>query len=100
LAVAAVGPSEVTVGASVRNTARPKSRIFTPPSVVRKMFSGFRSRCTIPRPCAAARPSAAAAAMVTASRHDIAPFLSRTRRFSPCSSSMTAIGEPSTTASS
>ncbi len=36
--------------------ARPKSRIFTRPSLVTKMFSGFRSRWTIPFPCAAARP--------------------------------------------
>jgi hypothetical protein len=37
--------------------ASPKSRIFTRPSSVMKMFSGFRSRCTIPRSCAAASPS-------------------------------------------
>ena len=29
--------------------ARPKSRIFARPSVVTKMFSGLRSRCTMPR---------------------------------------------------
>src|SRR2546430_5534384 len=28
--------------------ARPKSKIFTRPWLVRNMFSGFRSRCTIP----------------------------------------------------
>ena len=38
--------------------ARPKSRIFTRPSCVTKMFSGFRSRWTMPLSCAAARPSA------------------------------------------
>ena len=38
--------------------ARPKSRIFTRPSRVMKMFSGFRSRCTMPRSCAAASPRA------------------------------------------
>ena len=38
--------------------ARPKSRIFTRPSVVRKRFSGLRSRWTIPLRCAAARPCA------------------------------------------
>ena len=36
--------------------ARPKSRIFTRPSLVMKTFSGFRSRCTMPFSCAAARP--------------------------------------------
>ena len=36
--------------------ARPKSRIFTRPSFVTNRFSGFRSRCTIPFSCAAARP--------------------------------------------
>ena len=36
--------------------ARPKSRILTRPSFVKKMFSGFRSRWTIPFSCAAARP--------------------------------------------
>ena len=35
------------------SNARPKSRIFTRPSRARKMFSGLRSRCTIPRWCAA-----------------------------------------------
>ena len=38
--------------------ANPKSRIFTRPSLVMKMFSGFRSRCTIPFSCAAPRPFA------------------------------------------
>ena len=33
--------------AGSRSLARPKSRIFTRPSSVMKMFSGFRSRCTI-----------------------------------------------------
>ena len=38
--------------------ARPKSRIFTWPSGSRKMFSGFRSRWTMPLSCAAASPRA------------------------------------------
>ena len=38
--------------------ARPKSRILTRPSFVRKRFSGFRSRWTIPFSCAAASPCA------------------------------------------
>ncbi len=38
--------------------ARPKSRILMRPSFVTKTFSGFRSRCTIPFSCAAARPLA------------------------------------------
>jgi len=38
------------------NWARPKSRIFSRPSRVRRRFPGFRSRCTIPCWCAAARP--------------------------------------------
>ena len=45
--------------------ASPKSRILTRPSEVRKTFSGFRSRWTIPAACAAARPSAIAAPMST-----------------------------------
>ena len=38
--------------------ARPKSRIFTRPSLVTNRFSGFRSRWTMPLSCAAARPLA------------------------------------------
>jgi hypothetical protein len=38
--------------------ASPKSRIFTRPSRVTRMLPGFKSRCTIPAACAAARPSA------------------------------------------
>ena len=34
----------------------PKSRIFAVPDLVRKMFSGLRSRWTNPRACAATRP--------------------------------------------
>ena len=38
--------------------ARPKSRILTRPSSVMKMFSGLRSRWTMPLSCAAASPRA------------------------------------------
>ena len=38
--------------------ARPKSRIFTSPSLVTKTLSGLKSRCTTLRSCAAARPRA------------------------------------------
>ncbi len=40
--------------------ASPKSRILIWPSVLRMMFSGFRSRWTMLRACAAARPEAIA----------------------------------------
>ena len=45
-------------GAESCSVARPKSRIFTRPSSARKMFSGFRSRCTMPRAWAAPSPRA------------------------------------------
>ena len=59
---------------SSRCSASPKSRIFTAPSAVRKMFSGFRSRWMTPFACAAASPSAMAAAICTASRHGQRPL--------------------------
>ena len=46
----------------------------------------------MPRACAAARPSAIAAAISTASRHGSAPRFRRTRSVSPSSSSITANG--------
>ena len=63
---ARLGPAPATVGISVTaaplsgrvSLASPKSRIFIRPSEVRKRFSGFRSRWTIPFSCAAARPRA------------------------------------------
>ena len=55
----AVGGCVPVAGSSARvSLARPKSRIFTRPSRVTKMFSGFRSRWTIPFSCAAASPRA------------------------------------------
>ena len=44
--------------ASAVRFARPKSRIFTLPSGAIATFALFRSRCTTPRWCACARPSA------------------------------------------
>ena len=49
--------ADVPTSAGAAGFAIPKSRIFTRPSRVMKMFSGFRSRWTIPRSCAAASPS-------------------------------------------
>ena len=66
-------PPGACLGAVCRTSplaARPKSRIFTRPSAVRKRLSGFRSRCTIPWPCAAASPPATAAAISAARCHD------------------------------
>ena len=51
--VASLGPSSPSSRVP-RSFARPKSRIFTRPSSVTKMFSGFRSRWTIPFSWAAA----------------------------------------------
>src|SRR5438552_13889361 len=53
---ARVAASDGTVPSGRVSLAKPKSRIFTRPSRVTKIFSGFRSRWTIPFSCAAARP--------------------------------------------
>ena len=53
----AVG-SSLSPASRSTSLARPKSRIFTRPSVVRNRFSGLRSRWTIPFAWAAARPCA------------------------------------------
>ena len=45
-------------GESSASLARPKSRIFTRPSEVMKMFSGLRSRWMIPFSCATASAEA------------------------------------------
>ena len=50
-----IGPLE---DSGMISLARPKSRIFTRPSLVMNRFSGFRSRCTMPFSCAAASPRA------------------------------------------
>ena len=75
--------------------ARPKSRILTRPSRVTNRFSGFRSRWTIPRSCAAARPRAICTAYSTAFRGVSAPPAMRSRSVSPSSSSETTYGAPS-----
>ena len=69
--------------------ARPKSRIFTKPSDVRNRFSGLRSRCRIPRACAACSPRHACTAVSTAERSGSGPVRSRCLRVSPSSSSKT-----------
>ena len=71
--------------------ARPKSRILTRPSLVTKMFSGFRSRWTMPLSCAAARPRAIWIAEVDGlADGQRAARRRRSRRVSPSSSSVTA----------
>ena len=47
--------------------AMPKSSTFTVPSGVSLMFAGFRSRCTMPRSCAASSAAAICVAMSSAS---------------------------------
>ena len=56
--------------------AKPKSRILTSPSSPTITFSGFRSRCTIPAPCALASPSAICTAICSNCRTGSAPFRS------------------------
>ena len=97
-AVPMMVPGSVTIVALVSSCtgperlycARPKSRILTRPSVVRKTFSGLRSRWMTPFACAAARPSAISTPIATALRHGSGESLMRARRVSPSSSSITA----------
>ena len=90
----------ITVGLSVpagmgsAERARPKSRIFTRSSRVRKMLSGFTSRWTICFACAASSPSAMAAAISTAPFHGSGRASRRARRVSPSSNSVTEYGTP------
>jgi hypothetical protein len=49
-------PGAPVVSRPAMSFAKPKSRIFTRPSFVRKMFSGLRSLWMIPWACAAANP--------------------------------------------
>jgi hypothetical protein len=58
VADATVGTFVVSGTGSFMSFARPKSRSLAPPSFDTITFSGFRSRCTIPAPCAFASPSA------------------------------------------
>jgi hypothetical protein len=84
----------VSVGAAVAasllsglSRARPKSRILIRPSGVTRMFSGFRSRWTIPFSCAAARAWAISTARPIAVPVDIPDEISA-RRDRPSMSSI------------
>jgi hypothetical protein len=68
--------------------ARPKSSSFTPERVI-MTFPGLRSRCAIPRACAAARPSAICAPIRSTSATGSAPRANRRSSDSPSSSSIT-----------
>ena len=90
---AAVAPDESSGCVSF---ARPKSRIFTKPSLVTITFSGLRSRCTIPAPCAFARPSDACAAIESSAadrQQRRRPAVSRSVR--PSTSSIAMYSTPS-----
>ena len=89
---AAVAPDESSGCVSF---ARPKSRIFTKPSLVTITFSGLRSRCTIPAPCAFARPSDACAAIESSVRMGTAPSASASRSVRPSTSSIAMYSTPS-----
>ena len=86
----------VTVGATVPTLvssgavsfARPKSRIFTKPSRLTMMFSGLRSRCTIPAACARASPSATCAEIASRRFTGSAPWSRRSRSVFPSTSSI------------
>jgi hypothetical protein len=67
----------------------------TRPSRVTKMFSGFRSRCTMPLSCAAARPRATCTACLTATAGSMLPDAIGARSVVPSSSSVTTNGAPS-----
>ena len=51
----APGVVSVTSAAGSRRLATPKSRSFAVPPAVTMMFAGFRSRCRMPRSCAACK---------------------------------------------
>lgn len=92
----------------------PKSRIFTrssPPSSASIRFAGFRSRCTKPARCAAARPSAISRTMRAAraggsgasrasTSSSVGPSISSMTRYgpsgdaTPCSITVTTFGCP------
>jgi hypothetical protein len=74
--------------------ARPKSRSFTNPSSVMKMFAGFRSRCTRPLRWAEARPSATETATSSALLQDGCWVAANRSNGSPWRSSMTAKTRP------
>ena len=67
--------------------ARPKSRILTNPSFLTITFSGFKSLCTIPAPCARASPSAICAAIPRSFFAGKPPSASSSRSVLPSTSS-------------
>jgi len=73
----------------------PKSRIFAVPSPVTMTFSGFRSRCTNPAACAAARPSATPVAIDRSFLGGSAPCAMTSRSDWPRISSITSHVSPS-----
>ena len=84
--------SPLAAPSTATSFASPKSSTFTRPSVVTNKFSGFRSRCTIPFPCAASSPRAACSINSSASRSPRARRRSRSRSVSPARSSVTTYG--------
>ena len=91
--ITSANSDDVSDGA-VFSLARPKSRIFTPPSARRNTLSGFRSQWTIPRACAAESPRAICSATAAAVSIDSGPRFRRTRRLSPSTYSDTMNGTP------
>ena len=81
---------------SCASFAMPKSRIFAVPDLVRKTFSGLRSRWTNPRAWAATRPLVRAEAMLRASAGASGPLPIGARKVSPSSSSETSTADRST----
>ena len=91
-AVAVSLPGDDVAGCD--SLAIPKSRIFTRRFAVTKRFSGFRSRCTMPLSCAAARPrrSGRGSRSFARGQRRLSP---RLRSDSPSSNSETMNGERS-----
>ena len=81
-AVAPSGPADAG------DLASPKSSTLAPPAVS-MMFSGFRSRCTIPLACAAASASATWHATASAALNSSGPFLRRVASVWPSTYSIT-----------
>jgi len=80
-------PTAASTGAP--RFAKPKSSTLTVPSDLILMLPGFRSRCTIPRSCAASSASAIWRANARASSSGIRPSLMRSARVGPSTSSIT-----------
>ncbi len=85
---ASVGIAEASPGSGSVSLASPKSRILTKPSFETMTFSGFRSRCTMPAPCALASPSAICAAIPRILRTGIGPETTSSRSVLPSTSSI------------